>query len=124
MKKTLFGFAAGAVLTLTLLKIAEVVTYTTNTFRFCLIGDLLVGAAVFVGIVIDRLELTAMANAEQAAEPAQPAKAEDAEQENKPVEVPRILAKHEKKPAAEIEEVEPIPEMLEVGNDFVRRAEK
>lgn len=124
MKKTLFGFAAGAVLTLTLLKIAEVVTYTTNTFRFCLIGDLLVGAAVFVGIVIDRLELTAMANAEQAAEPAQPAKAEDTEQKNKPVEVPRILAKHEKKPAAEIDEVEPIPEMLEVGNDFVRRAEK
>ena len=120
MKKTLFGFAAGAVLTLTLLKIAEVVTYTTNTFRFCLIGDLLVGAAVFVGIVIDRLELTAMANAEQTAEPAQPAKAED----DKPVEVPRILAKHEKKPAAEIDEVEPIPEMLEVGNDFVRRAEK
>lgn len=118
MKKTLFGFAAGAVLTLTLLKIAEVVTYTTNTFRFCLIGDLLVGAAVFVGIVIDRLELTAMANAEQTAEPAQPA--QDAE----PVEVPRILAKHEKKPAAEIDEVEPIPEMLEVGNDFVRRAEK
>ena len=118
MKKTLFGFAAGAVLTLTLLKIAEVVTYTTNTFRFCLIGDLLVGAAVFVGIVIDRLELTAMANAEQTAEPAQPA------QDDEPVEVPRILAKHEKKPAAEIDEVEPIPEMLEVGNDFVRRAEK
>lgn len=115
MKKTLFGFAAGAVLTLTLLKIAEVVTYTTNTFRFCLIGDLLVGAAVFVGIVIDRLELTAMANAEAAAEP---------EQTDEPVEVPRILAKHEKKPAAEIEEAEPIPEMLEVGNDFVRRAEK
>lgn len=115
MKKTLFGFAAGAVLTLTLLKIAEVVTYTTNTFRFCLIGDLLVGAAVFVGIVIDRLELTAMANAEQTAEP---------EQTDEPVEVPRILAKHEKKPAAEIDEVEPIPEMLEVGNDFVRRAEK
>lgn len=115
MKKTLFGFAAGAVLTLTLLKIAEVVTYTTNTFRFCLIGDLLVGAAVFVGIVIDRLELTAMANAEAAAEP---------EQTDEPVEVPRILAKHEKKPAAEIDEVEPIPEMLEVGNDFVRRAEK
>ena len=122
MKKTLFGFAAGAVLTLTLLKIAEVVTYTTNTFRFCLIGDLLVGAAVFVGIVIDRLELTAMANAEQAAEPAQPAK--EPEQTDEPVEVPRILAKHEKKPAAEIDEVEPIPEMLEVGNDFVRRAEK
>lgn len=115
MKKTLFGFAAGAVLTLTLLKIAEVVTYTTNTFRFCLIGDLLVGAAVFVGIIIDRLELTAMANAEQTAEP---------EQTDEPVEVPRILAKHEKKPAAEIDEVEPIPEMLEVGNDFVRRAEK
>ena len=115
MKKTLFGFAAGAVLTLTLLKIAEVVTYTTNTFRFCLIGDLLVGAAVFVGIVIDRLELTAMANAEQTAEP---------EQTDEPVEVPRILAKHEKKPAAEIDEVEPIPEMLEVGNDFVKRAEK
>lgn len=114
MKKTLFGFAAGVVLTLTLLKIAEVVTYTTNTFRFCLIGDLLVGAAVFVGIVIDRLELTAMANAEQAAEP---------EQTDEPVEVPRILAKHEKKPA-EIDEVEPIPEMLEVGNDFVKRAEK
>lgn len=118
MKKTLFGFAAGAVLTLTLLKIAEAVTYTTNTFRFCLIGDLLVGAAVFVGIVIDRLELTAMANAEQAAEPAKP------EQDDEPVEVPRILAKHEKKPAAEIDEVEPIPEMIEVGNDFVRRAEK
>ena len=115
MKKTLFGFAAGAVLTLTLLKIAEVVTYTTNTFRFCLIGDLLVGAAVFVGIIIDRLELTAMANAEQTAEP---------EQTDEPVEVPRILAKHEKKPAAEIDEVEPIPEMLEVGNDFVKRAEK
>lgn len=115
MKKTLFGFAAGAVLTLTLLKIAEVVTYTTNTFRFCLIGDLLVGAAVFIGIIIDRLELTAMANAEAAAEP---------EQTDEPVEVPRILAKHEKKPAAEIDEVEPIPEMLEVGNDFVRRAEK
>lgn len=114
MKKTLFGFAAGAVLTLTLLKIAEVVTYTTNTFRFCLIGDLLVGAAVFIGIIIDRLELTAMANAEAAAEP---------EQDDEPVEVPRILAKHEKKPA-EIDEVEPIPEMLEVGNDFVRRAEK
>ena len=115
MKKTLFGFAAGAVLTLTLLKIAEVVTYTTNTFRFCLIGDLLVGAAVFVGIIIDRLDLTAMANAEQTAEP---------EQTDEPVEVPRILAKHEKKPAAEIDEVEPIPEMIEVGNDFVRRAEK
>ena len=122
MKKTLFGFAAGAVLTLTLLKIAEVVTYTTNTFRFCLIGDLLVGAAVFVGIVIDRLELTAMANAEQAAEPAQPAK--EPEQAAEPVEVPRILAKHEKKPAAEIDEVEPIPEMLDVGNDFVRRADQ
>ena len=115
MKKTLFGFAAGAVLTLTLLKIAEVVTYTTNTFRFCLIGDLLVGAAVFIGIIIDRLELTAMANAEQTAEPAQ---------DDEPVELPPVFAKHEKKPAAEIEEVEPIPEMLEVGNDFVKRAEK
>ena len=115
MKKTLFGFAAGAVLTLTLLKIAEVVTYTTNTFRFCLIGDLLVGAAVFVGIIIDRLELTAMANAEQAAEP---------EQTDEPVELPPVFAKHEKKPAAEIDEVEPIPEMLDVGNDFVKRAEK
>ena len=58
MKKTLFGFAAGAVLTLTLLKIAEVVTYTTNTFRFCLIGDLLVGAAVFVGRTDGRTRAT------------------------------------------------------------------
>lgn len=119
MKKTLFGFAAGAVLTLTLLKIAEVVTYTTNTFRFCLIGDLLVGAAVFIGIIIDRLELTAMANAEQAAEPAK-----EPDQTDEPVEVPRILAKHEKKPAAEIDEVEPIPEMLEVGNDYVKRVDQ
>lgn len=118
MKKTLFGFAAGAALTLSLLKIAESMTYTTNAFLFCLLGDMLVGAAVFIGIIIDRLELTAMANAEQAAEPAK-----EPEQTDKPVELPPVFAKHEKRPA-EIEEVEPIPEMLEVGNDYVKRADQ
>lgn len=120
MKKRFIAFVAGCAFTLLALMVAENITYISNTLRFCAICDAAVIAALCIGIVWDRMELTAMANAEQAAEPAQPAKAEDAE----PVEVPRILAKHEKKPAAEIDEVEPIPEMLEVGNDFVRRAEK
>ena len=61
---------------------------------------------------------------DQPAQSAEPAQSDEPVQTDEPVEVPRILAKHEKKPAAEIDEVEPIPEMLEVGNDFVRRAEK
>lgn len=112
MKKTLFGFAAGAALTLSLLKIAESMTYTTNAFLFCLLGDMLAAAAVIIGIVIDRLELTAMANAEAATEPAQ---------DDEPVELPPVFGKHEA--AADIEETAPIPEMLEVGNDYVKRAE-
>ena len=118
MKKTFIAFVAGCAFTLLALMVAENITYVSNTLRFCAICDAAVIAALCIGIVWDRMELTAMANAEQAAEPAQPA------QDDEPVEVPRILAKHEKKPAAEIDEVEPIPEMLEVGNDFVRRAEK
>ena len=118
MKKTFIAFVAGCAFTLLALMVAENITYVSNTLRFCAICDAAVVAALCIGIVWDRMELTAMANAEQAAEPAQPA------QDDEPVEVPRILAKHEKKPAAEIDEVEPIPEMLEVGNDFVRRAEK
>ena len=118
MKKTFIAFVAGCVFTLLALMVAENITYVSNTLRFCAICDAAVIAALCIGIVWDRMELTAMANAEQAAEPAQPA------QDDEPVEVPRILAKHEKKPATEIDEVEPIPEMLEVGNDFVRRAEK
>jgi hypothetical protein len=106
------------VFTLLALMVAENITYVSNTLRFCAICDAAVVAALCIGIVWDRMELTAMANAEQTDEPAQP------EQTDEPVEVPRILAKHEKKPTAEIDEVEPIPEMLEVGNDFVRRAEK
>ena len=118
MKKTFIAFVAGCAFTLLALMVAENITYVSNTLRFCAICDAAVIAALCIGIVWDRMELTAMANAEQAAEPAQPA------QDDEPVEVPRILAKHEKKPATEIDEVEPIPEMLEVGNDFVRRAEK
>lgn len=118
MKKTFIAFVAGCVFTLLALMVAENMTYTTNTLRFCAICDAGIIAALCIGIAWDRMELTAMANAEQTAEPAQPA------QDDEPVEVPRILAKHEKKPAAEIDEAEPIPEMLEVGNDFVRRAEK
>ena len=114
MKKTFIAFVAGCVFTLLALMVAENMTYTTNTLRFCAICDAGIIASLCIGIVWDRMELTAMANAEQTAEPAQT---------DEPVEVPRILAKHEKKPA-EIDEVEPIPEMLEVGNDFVRRAEK
>ena len=114
MKKTFIAFVAGCAFTLLALMVAENMTYTTNTLRFCAICDAGIIAALCIGIVWDRMELTAMANAEQTAEPAQ---------DDEPVEVPRILAKHEKKPA-EIDEVEPIPEMLEVGNDFVRRAEK
>ena len=117
MKKTFIAFVAGCAFTLLALMVAENMTYTTNTLRFCAICDAGIIAALCIGIVWDRMELTAMANAEQAAEPAQPA------QDDEPVEVPRILAKHEKKPA-EIDEVEPIPEMLEVGNDYVKRAEK
>ena len=117
MKKTFIAFVAGCVFTLLALMVAENITYVSNTLRFCAICDAGIIAALCIGIVWDRMELTAMANAEQAAEPAQPA------QDDEPVEVPRILAKHEKKPA-EIDEVEPIPEMLEVGNDYVKRAEK
>ena len=115
MKKTFIAFVAGCVFTLLALMVAENMTYTTNTLRFCAICDAGIIAALCIGIVWDRLELTAMANAEQTAEP---------EQTDEPVEVPRILAKHEKKPAAEIDEVEPIPEMLEVGNDYVKRADQ
>lgn len=118
MKKTFIAFVAGCAFTLLALMVAENITYVTNTLRFCAICDAGIIAALCIGIVWDRMELTAMANAEQAAEPAQP------EQTDESVEVPRILAKHEKKPAAEIEEVEPIPEMLEVGNDFVKRADQ
>ena len=118
MKKTFIAFVAGCAFTLLALMVAENITYVSNTLRFCAICDAAVIAALCIGIAWDRMELTAMANAEQAAEPAQPA------QDDEPVEVPRILAKHEKKPAAEIDEVEPIPEMLEVGNDYVKRAEK
>ena len=118
MKKTFIAFVAGCVFTLLALMVAENMTYTTNTLRFCAICDAGIIAALCIGIVWDRMELTAMANAEQTEEPAQPA------QDGEPVEVPRILAKHEKKPAAEIDDVEPIPEMLEVGNDYVKRAEK
>ena len=114
MKKTLIAFIAGCAFTLLALMVAENMTYTTNTLRFCAICDAGIIAALCVGIVWDRMELTAMANAEQAAEPAQG---------GEPVEVPPVFAKHEKKPA-EIEEVEPIPEMLEVGNDFVKRVEE
>ena len=118
MKKTFIAFVAGCAFTLLALMVAENMTYTTNTLRFCAICDAGIIAALCIGIVWDRMELTAMANAEQAAEPAK-----EPEQDNEPVEVPRILAKHEKKPA-EIEEVEPIPEMLEVGNDYVKRADQ
>lgn len=118
MKKTFIAFVAGCVFTLLALMVAENMTYTTNTLRFCAICDAGIIAALCIGIAWDRMELTAMANAEQTAEPAQPA------QDDEPVEVPRILAKHEKKPAAEIDEVEPIPEMLEVGNDYVKRADQ
>ena len=114
MKKTLFGFSAGAALTLTLLKIAESMTYTTNVFLFCLLGDMLAAAAVIIGIVIDRLELTEIQIAAEQAEPAQ---------EDDPVELPPVFAKHEKRPV-EMDEVEPIPEMIEVGNDFVKRVEE
>lgn len=117
MKKTFIAFVAGCAFTLLALMVAENMTYTTNTLRFCAICDAGIIAALCIGIVWDRMELTAMANAEQTAEPAKP------EQTDEPVEVPRILAKHEKKPA-EIEEVEPIPEMLEVGNDYVKRADQ
>ena len=119
MKKTFIAFVAGCAFTLLALMVAENMTYTTNTLRFCAICDAGIIAALCIGIVWDRMELTAMANAEQTAEPAK-----EPEQTDEPVEVPRILAKHEKKPAAEIDEVEPIPEMLEVGNDYVKRAEK
>ena len=118
MKKRFIAFVAGCAFTLLALMVAENITYISNTLRFCAICDAAIIAALCIGIVWDRMELTAMANAEQTAEPAQPA------QDDEPVEVPRILAKREKKPAAEIDEVEPIPEMLEVGNDFVKRAEK
>ena len=118
MKKTFIAFVAGCAFTLLALMVAESITYVSNTLRFCAICDAAVIAALCIGIVWDRMELTAMANAEQAAEPAK-----EPEQDNEPVEVPRILAKHEKKPA-EIEEVEPIPEMLEVGNDYVKRADQ
>ena len=118
MKKRFIAFVAGCAFTLLALMVAESITYVSNTLRFCAICDAAVIAALCIGIVWDRMELTAMANAEQAAEPAK-----EPEQDNEPVEVPRILAKHEKKPA-EIEEVEPIPEMLEVGNDYVKRADQ
>lgn len=120
MKKMLLSFAAGMVLALTLLKIAENLTYTANTFAFVAAGCAIVTAAMIIGIAMDRIEDAIMLNraAEQTAEPAKP------EQTDEPVEVPRILAKHEKKPATEIEEVEPIPEMLEVGNDYVKRADQ
>lgn len=115
MKKRFIAFVAGCAFTLLALMVAENITYVTNTLRFCAICDAAIIAALCIGIVWDRMELTAMANAEQTAEP---------EQTDEPVELPPVFAKHEKKPAAEIEEVEPIPEMLEVGNDFVKRAEK
>ncbi len=121
MKKTFIAFVAGCAFTLLALMVAENMTYTTNTLRFCAICDAAIVAALCIGIVWDRMELTAMANAEQAAEPAkEPAKpAQDGEQ----VELPPVFAKHEKKPA-DIEEVEPIPEMLDVGNDYVKRADQ
>lgn len=117
MKKTFIAFVAGCAFTLLALMVAENITYVTNTLRFCAICDAAIVAALCIGIVWDRMELTAMANAEQAAEPAQPA--QDGEQ----VELPPVFAKHEKKPT-DIEEVEPIPEMLEVGNDYVKRADQ
>lgn len=116
MKKMLLSFAAGMMLALTLLKIAENLTYTANTFAFVAAGCAVISAAILIGVAMDRIEDAIMLNRaeEQAAEP---------EQTDEPVDVPRIFAKHEKRPA-EIDEVEPIPEMLEVGNDYVKRAEK
>lgn len=118
MKKTFIAFVAGCVFTLLALMVAENITYVTNTLRFCAICDAAIIAALCVGIVWDRMELAAMANAEQTAEPAK-----EPEPTDEPVDVPRIFAKHEKRPA-EIDEVEPIPEMLEVGNDYVKRADQ
>ena len=113
MKKTFIAFVAGCVFTLLALMVAENMTYTTNTLRFCAVCDAGIIAALCVGIVWDRMELTAMANAEAAAEPAQ---------DSEPVELPPVFGKHEA--AADMEETAPIPEMLEVGNDYVKRADQ
>ena len=110
MKKTFIAFVAGCAFTLLALMVAENMTYTTNTLRFCAICDAGIIAALCIGIVWDRMELTAMANAESP-EPAQ---------ETAPVELPQIFGKHVR---PDMDEVPPIPEEIEVDNESIWRAE-
>jgi hypothetical protein len=115
MKKIpyIFGaFSLGCALTLGVLFVAERLTYATNLFKVCLISDAVVGVFMGITIVLDRIELTIAQNEAENAMTAQ---------DDAPVELPNIFGKHE---AAEMEETAPIPEMLEVTNDSVKRVEE